>query len=76
MCCVPIAALVSTAAANLAWCVPKINHWDYVHLSKHWFLPIKLLTFLPNHHQAGPWRHDDEKKWKERNHGAKVANMV
>src|SRR5689334_11556609 len=23
------------ASANLVWCVPKINHWDYVHFSKH-----------------------------------------
>src|SRR5216684_3453096 len=29
------------ASANLVWCVPKINHWDYVHLSKHGVPPLK-----------------------------------
>src|ERR1700721_1995488 len=29
------------ASANLVWCVPKINHWHYVHLSKHGAPPLK-----------------------------------
>src|SRR6266568_2734090 len=29
------------ASANIVWCVPKIDHWDHIHLSKHWFPPLK-----------------------------------
>jgi hypothetical protein len=29
------------AAAGIVWGVPKINHWDHIHLSKHWFPPLK-----------------------------------
>src|SRR5258707_12760702 len=29
------------ASANPVWGVPKINHWDYIHLSKHGVPPLK-----------------------------------
>src|SRR6266571_8830627 len=29
------------APASIVWCVPKIDHWDHTHLSKHWVPPLK-----------------------------------
>src|SRR5690348_14977679 len=45
------------ATADIVWCVTKIYYWDHIHLSKHWFPPLKCEaevqdTEIRRNHQA------------------------